>query len=89
MTTTLLRVMDDLNFPNPQMAVDVNYKLSNWWIFIKRDREREIHHLLGGLTHLIFVIPNPHLIRSLLEFLDAVRMVFNFMESTWRQRLRR
>ncbi|KAH0655615.1 hypothetical protein KY285_030497 [Solanum tuberosum] len=72
--------MDALNFPNPQMVIDVNYKLRNWWIYIKRDRKEEIHHMLGGLTHLIFIIPNPHLIRSLLEFCDLVRMVFKFMD---------
>ncbi|KAH0655574.1 hypothetical protein KY285_030456 [Solanum tuberosum] len=47
---------------------------------IKRDREREIRQLLGGLTYLIFVIPNPHLIRVLLEFWDHMRMVFKFMD---------
>ncbi|KAH0745871.1 hypothetical protein KY285_007528 [Solanum tuberosum] len=62
------------------MVVDVNYKLRNWWIDIKREREREIRHILGGLTYLIFVIPNPHLIRALLEFWDSVRMVFKFVD---------
>ncbi|KAH0781775.1 hypothetical protein KY290_001373 [Solanum tuberosum] len=62
------------------MVVEVNYKLRNWWIDIKRNREREIRQLLGGLTHLIFVIPNPHLIRALLEFWDPVRMVFKFVD---------
>ncbi|KAK4713553.1 hypothetical protein R3W88_019460 [Solanum pinnatisectum] len=62
------------------MVVDVNYKLRNWWIDIKRDREREVRQLLGGLTYLIFVIPNPHLIRALLEFWDPVRMVFKFVD---------
>ncbi|KAH0655573.1 hypothetical protein KY285_030455 [Solanum tuberosum] len=47
---------------------------------IKRDREREIRQLLGGLTYLIFVIPNPHLIRALLEFWDPMRMVFKFVD---------
>ncbi|KAK4723979.1 hypothetical protein R3W88_026758 [Solanum pinnatisectum] len=72
--------MDSLNSPNPQMVVEVNYKLRNWWIDLKKDREREIHQLLGGLTYLIFVIPNPHLIRALLEFWDLVMMVFKFMD---------
>ncbi|KAH0679286.1 hypothetical protein KY284_020371 [Solanum tuberosum] len=72
--------MEAFNSPNPQMVVDVNYKLRSWWIDIKRDREREIRHLLGGLTYLIFVIPNPHLIRALLEFWDPVRMVFKFVD---------
>ena len=45
---------------------------------IWRDREREIHKFLGGLTFLIFVTPNPHLTRALLEFWDPVRMVFKF-----------
>ncbi|KAH0642370.1 hypothetical protein KY290_033962 [Solanum tuberosum] len=31
-------------FPNPQMVVEVNYKLRNWWMDIKRDREREIRY---------------------------------------------
>ncbi|KAH0781777.1 hypothetical protein KY290_001375 [Solanum tuberosum] len=72
--------MDTFNFPNPQMVVEVNYKLRNWWIDIKRNREREIRQSLGGLTHLIFVIPNLHLIRALLEFWDPVRMVFKFVD---------
>ncbi|KAH0738533.1 hypothetical protein KY290_037238 [Solanum tuberosum] len=72
--------MDAFNSPNPQMVVDVNYKLRSWWIDIKRDREREIRQLLGGLTYLIFVIPNPHLIRALLEFWDPMRMVFKFVD---------
>ncbi|KAH0682133.1 hypothetical protein KY289_019885 [Solanum tuberosum] len=72
--------MDAFNSPNPQMVVDVNYKLRSWWIDIKKDREREIRQLLGGLTYLIFVIPNLHLIRALLEFWDPVRMVFKFMD---------
>ncbi|KAH0696366.1 hypothetical protein KY289_013848 [Solanum tuberosum] len=72
--------MDALNFPNPQMVVDGNYKLRNWWIDIKRDREREIRHLFGRLTYLIFVIPNPHLIKVLLKFWDPVRMVFKFVD---------
>ncbi|KAH0669519.1 hypothetical protein KY285_023686 [Solanum tuberosum] len=62
------------------MVVDVNSKLRNWWIDIKRDREREIRQLLGGHTYLIFVIPNPHLIRALLEFWDPVGMVFKFVD---------
>ncbi|KAH0715148.1 hypothetical protein KY284_008053 [Solanum tuberosum] len=33
--------MDALNFPNPQMGVNVNYKLMNWWIDIKRPRKRD------------------------------------------------
>ncbi|KAH0748724.1 hypothetical protein KY290_027956 [Solanum tuberosum] len=72
--------MDTFNSPNPQMVVEVNYKLRYWRIDIKRNREREICQLLGGLTYLIFVIPNPHLIRALLEFWDPVRMVFKFMD---------
>ncbi|KAH0781462.1 hypothetical protein KY290_001060 [Solanum tuberosum] len=72
--------MDAFNSLNPQMVVDVNYKLRSWWIDTKRDREREIRQLLGGLTYLIFVIPNPHLIRALLEFWDPVRMVFKFVD---------
>ncbi|KAH0655511.1 hypothetical protein KY285_030393 [Solanum tuberosum] len=57
--------MDAFNSPNPQMVVDVNYKLRNWWMDIKRDREREIRQLLGG---------------PLLEFWDPVRMVFKFVD---------
>ncbi|KAH0730090.1 hypothetical protein KY289_001278 [Solanum tuberosum] len=72
--------MDTFNSPNSQMGVEVNYKLRNWWIDIKRNYEREIRQLLGGLTYLIFVIPNPHLIRALLEFWDPVRMVFKFVD---------
>ncbi|KAH0698726.1 hypothetical protein KY284_012941 [Solanum tuberosum] len=62
------------------MVVEVNYKLRNLWIDIKRNHEREIHQLLGGLTYLIFVIPNLQLIRVLLEFWDPVRMVFKFVD---------
>ncbi|KAH0723826.1 hypothetical protein KY289_006870 [Solanum tuberosum] len=69
-----------MTFPNPQMILEVNYKLRNWWIDIKRDCEREICQLLGGLTYLIFVIPNPHLIRALLEFWDPMRIVFKFVD---------
>ena len=47
---------------------------------IWRDREREIHKFLGGLTFLIFVTPNPHLTRALLEFWYRVRMVFKFTD---------
>ncbi|KAH0729986.1 hypothetical protein KY289_001174 [Solanum tuberosum] len=72
--------MDAFNSLNPQMVVDVNYKLRSWWIDTKRDHEKEIRQLLGGLTYLIFVIPNPHLIRALLEFWDPVRMVFKFVD---------
>ncbi|KAH0678312.1 hypothetical protein KY284_019397 [Solanum tuberosum] len=71
--------MDTFNSPNPQMVVEVNYKLRTLWVDIKKDREREIRQLLGGLTYLMFVIPNPHLIRALLEFWDPVRMVFKFV----------
>ena len=45
-----------------------------------RDKERDIHQLLGGLTYFIFVTPNPHLTRALLQFLDPVRMVFKFTD---------
>ncbi|KAH0655656.1 hypothetical protein KY285_030538 [Solanum tuberosum] len=72
--------MDTFNSPNTQMVVEVNYKLRNWWFDIKRDREREILQLLGGLTYLMFVIPNPHVIRVLLEFWDPVMMVFKFVD---------
>ncbi|KAH0724917.1 hypothetical protein KY284_000782 [Solanum tuberosum] len=72
--------MDTFNSPNPQMVVEVNYKLRSWWIDIKRDCETEIRQLLGGLTYLMFVILNPHLIRALLEFWDPVRMVFKFVD---------
>ncbi|KAH0633116.1 hypothetical protein KY284_035902 [Solanum tuberosum] len=36
--------------------------------------------LLGGLTYLIFVIPNPHMISALLEFWDPMRIVFKFVD---------
>ena len=45
-----------------------------------RDREYEIHQLLGGHTFLIFVTPNPYLTMSLLESWDPVRMVFKFTD---------
>ena len=54
--------------------------LKTWWMDIRRYKEREIHQLLGGLTFFIFVIPNPHLTRALLEFWDPVRMVFKFTD---------
>ncbi|KAH0652695.1 hypothetical protein KY289_030373 [Solanum tuberosum] len=69
-----------MTFSNPQMVVEVNYKLRNWWIDIKRDRKKEIRQLLGDLPYLNFVIPNPHLIRALLEFWDPVMMVFKFVD---------
>lgn len=61
---------------NPQMVVDVNYKLRDWWNNIKKDHEIEIRHLLLGLTFLIFVILESQLIRALLQFCDPSRMVF-------------
>ncbi|KAH0669826.1 hypothetical protein KY285_023972 [Solanum tuberosum] len=85
--TTLLGILSSNHFshghfqlPKPANGRNVNCKLRNWWIDIKRNREREIRHLLGGLTYLIFVIPNPHLIRALMEFWDPVRMVFKFVD---------
>ncbi|KAH0650311.1 hypothetical protein KY284_030223 [Solanum tuberosum] len=80
--------MDALNFPNLQMVINANYKLRNWWTDIKRDRKREIHILLGGLTYLIFVIPNPHLIRSLLEFWDpasTIEEISGFIELSYHE----
>ena len=70
--------MDEYEFQNPQMVTKVNHRLRGWWMDIKRDREREIRQLLGGLTYLIFVTPNPRLTRDILEFGDPVRMVFKF-----------
>ena len=72
--------MDGYEPPNPQMVKEVSQRLKNWWIDIRRYKEREIHQLLGGLTFLIFVVPNPHLTRALLEYWDPVRMVFKFKD---------
>ena len=47
---------------------------------IRRDKIREIHPLLDGLTFLIFVTPNPQLTRALLEFWDHVSMVFKLRD---------
>ena len=70
--------MDEYEPPNSQMVIEVSQRLKTWWMDIRRYREREIHQLLDGLSFLIFVIPNPHLTRVLLEFWDLVRMVFKF-----------
>ena len=70
--------MNEYELPNPQMVKEVSQRLKTWWMDIRRDRESEIHQLLGGLTFLIFVVPNPHLTIALLEFWDPVRMVFKF-----------
>ena len=72
--------MDEYETPNPQMVTEVSQRLKTWWMDIWRDKEWEIHQLLGGLTFLIFLTPNPHPTRSLLEFKDTVRMVFTFTD---------
>ena len=72
--------MDEYEPSNPQMVKEVSQRLKTWWMDIRRYKEREIHQLLGGLTFFIFVIPNPHLTRALLEFWDPVRMVFKFTD---------
>ena len=57
----ICRVMDEYEPPNSQMVTEVSQRLKTWWMDIKRDRENDIRQLLGGLTFLIFVTPNPHL----------------------------
>ena len=60
----ICRVMDEYEPPNSQMVTELSQRLKTWWMNIRRDREMEIHQLLGGITFLIFVTPNPHLTRA-------------------------
>ena len=53
------------HFPNTQMVVKVNPILKTWWKDIQKNRE------LGGLTALISVESDRHLIKALLKFWDT------------------
>lgn len=71
------RVMVFPHFPNTQMVIGVSRILRNWWKDIKRNRELETRELPGGLTSLISVESDRHLIKVLLNFLDLKRLVSN------------
>ncbi|KAH0670744.1 hypothetical protein KY289_025237 [Solanum tuberosum] len=66
------------NFPNTQMVVIMNHIMNRWWVSIKKDHELEIRKLLGGLTFLLFVVPDRYMIMALLKFWDPARLVFKF-----------
>ena len=68
------------HFPNTQMVVKVNPILKTWWKDIQKNRELEANELLGGLTALISVESNRHLIKALLKFCDTERLVFKFTD---------
>ncbi|KAH0761068.1 hypothetical protein KY290_017141 [Solanum tuberosum] len=68
------------NFPSTQMVVKVNPTLKVWWKDIERNRELEANELLGGLTALISVESDRHLIKALLKFWDSERLVFKFRD---------
>lgn len=68
------------NFANTRMVVGVNHKLRFWWRNLKQDHELEVRRLLGGLTFLLFVIPDRYLIMALLKFWDPTKTVFRFRD---------
>ena len=68
------------HFPNTQMVVKVNPILKTWWKDIQKNRELEVNELLGGLTALISVESDCHLIKALLKFWDTERLVFKFRD---------
>ncbi|KAH0655330.1 hypothetical protein KY285_030212 [Solanum tuberosum] len=68
------------HFPNTQMVVKVNPTLKVWWKDIKKNRELEANELLGGLTALISIESDRHLIKALLKFWDSERLVFKFRD---------
>ena len=60
--------------------VKVNPILKTWWKDIQKNRELEANELLGGLTALISVESDRHLIKALLKFWDTERLVFKFKD---------
>ena len=62
------------------MVVKVNPILKTWWKDIQKNRELEANELLGGLTALISVESDRHLIKALLKFWDTERLVFKFRD---------
>ena len=68
------------HFPNTQMVVKVNPILKTWWKDIQKNRELEANELLGGLTALISVESDRHLIKALLKFWYTERLVFKFKD---------
>ena len=60
--------------------VKVNPTLKIWWEDIKKNRELEANELLGGLTVLISIELDHHLIKILLKFWDTERLVFRFKD---------
>ena len=68
------------HFPNTQMVVEVNPILKTLWKYIQKNRELEANEPLGGLTALISVESDRHLIKALLKFCDTERLVFKFKD---------
>ena len=68
------------HFPNTQMVVKVNPILKTWWKDIQKNRELEENDLVGGLTALISVESDRHLIKALLKFWDTERLDFKFKD---------
>ncbi|KAK4734472.1 hypothetical protein R3W88_008733 [Solanum pinnatisectum] len=62
------------------MVVKVNPTLKIWWRDIEKNRGLEANELLGGLTALISVEPDRHVIKALLKFWDSERLVFKFKD---------
>ena len=52
------------HFPNTQMVVKVNPILKTWWKDIQKNRQLEANEPLGGLTALISVESDRHLIKA-------------------------
>ena len=52
------------HFPNTQMVVKVNPILKTWWKDIQKNQELEANEPLGGLTALISVESDRHLIKA-------------------------
>ncbi|KAL3341818.1 hypothetical protein AABB24_026042 [Solanum stoloniferum] len=56
------------HFSNTQMMVKVNPTLKLWWRDIEKNQGLEANELLGGLTALVSVESDRHLIKALLKF---------------------
>ena len=57
-----------------KLRVRIKALLKFWWKDIQKNRE------LGGLTALISVESDRHLIKALLKFWDTKRLVFKFKD---------
>ncbi|KAK4733721.1 hypothetical protein R3W88_007982 [Solanum pinnatisectum] len=62
------------------MVVKVNPTLKVWWKDIEKNRGLEANELLGGLTTLVSVESDRHLIKLLLKFWDPERLVLKFKD---------